>query len=251
MKIDDFIHKIVDFDNFSAGNKIDYFVYYLTVVKGNNGTTARDIEACFDELKATKYSNIPQYLRTNSKKVKGKTPKFILQKNAYHLERSRKSEIDTLLNVPRTTAPTNNYFPLELLDNTRGYLRTISHQAAACYDQGLYDACSVMTRKLLEILIIESFERHNISNKIKNNSNDFFFLSDLVELFTIETAWNVGRNAKNSLINLKKLGDQSAHNRRFITRKNDIEKLKEDLRIILEELIHIIDYPTWNKSFND
>ena len=41
------------------------------------------------------------------------------------------------------------------------------------------------------------------------------------------------------------MGDLSAHNRRYIARKIDLDKLKDDLRIVLEELIHIIDYPNW------
>lgn len=245
MLLNTFIHLIKDFDNFTPSNKIDYFVYYYTVVKGNEGTTPKDIEACFDELKNTKYSNIPQYLKNNTKKVKGKTPKFILQKGTYHLERSKKSEIDTLLSVPQAIIPTNNYFPLELFDNTRGYLTTIAQQTAACYDQGLYDACSVMTRKLLEVLIIEAFERHKISAKIKNTTDNFYYLSDLIEIFKEEATWNIGRNAKSSLASLKKMGDLSAHNRRYIARRNDVDKVKDDLRIVLEELIHLIDYPNW------
>lgn len=102
-----------------------------------------------------------------------------------------------------------------------------------------------MTRKLLEGLIIEAFERHNISNKLKNSSDNFYYLSDLIEIFKTETTWNIGRNAKNSLPSLKKMGDLSAHNRRYIARKIDLDKLKDDLRIVLEELIHIIDYPNW------
>lgn len=245
MTLDTFVHWINDFDTFSASSKIDYFVYYHTAIKENEGATAKDIEACFDELKITKYTNIPQYLKNNTKKVKGKTPKFILQKRAYHLERSKRNEIDALMNVPRIVVPTNNYFPLEFFGNTRGYLTNIAQQAAACYDQSLYDACSVMTRKLLEVLIIEAFERHNISNKLKNSSDNFYYLSDLIEIFKAETTWNIGRNAKNSLQSLKKMGDLSAHNRRYIARKIDLDKLKDDLRIVLEELIHIIDYPNW------
>ncbi len=245
MTLDTFVHLVCDFDTFTASSKIDYFVYYHTVVKGNEGANAKDIEAYFDELKTTKYSNIPQYLKSNTKKIKGKTPKFILQKGAYHLERSKKNEIDFLLNMPRMIVPTDNYFPLELFNNTRGYLVAIAQQAAACYDQGLYDACSVMTRKLLEVLIIEAFERYSISAKLKNSNDNFYYLSDLIEIFKVETTWNIGRNAKNSLSSLKKMGDLSAHNRRYIARKSDLEKLKDDLRIVLEELIHIIDYPNW------
>lgn len=248
MNLSSFVDRIVDFDSLTASQKIDYFVYFHTVIVGNEGCTAKDIEKYFDELKTTKYTNISQYLKTNSKKTKAKGIKFILQKGLYHLERSKKNEIDLLLNVPRPVNPTNNYFPLELFDNTRDYLKTIAKQAVSCYDQGLFDASSVMTRKLLEVLIIESFERFNISSKIKNASNGhFYFLSDLIDHFRAETAWNIGRNAKDSLASLKKMGDMSAHNRRYSAKKSDVDKLKDDLRIVLEELVHLIDYPNWKK----
>ncbi len=245
MSLEHFASQVKDFDNISASNKIDYFVYFHTIINKNEGAKSKDIDTYFDELKIPKYSNISQYLITNSKKVKGKSPKFIIQKGLYSLERTKKAEIDALVNAPRIINPTNNYFPLEIFNNTRGYLKTIADQAAGCYDTGLYDACSVMTRKLLEILIIETFERFKIESKIKNSSGNFFYLSDLIDIFKSETTWNIGRNAKNSMPNLKKMGDLSAHNRRYIARKPDIDKLKDDLRIVLEELIHIIDYPNW------
>lgn len=109
----------------------------------------------------------------------------------------------------------------------------------------MLDACSVMTRKLLELLIIEAFERYRISAKIKNTSGNFLYLSDLIDAFTNETVWNISRNAKSSLPSLKKMGDLSAHNRRYVTRQTDMNKIKVDLRIVLEELIHIIDYTNW------
>jgi hypothetical protein len=245
MLLESFVSQIKDFDKLPASSKIDFFVYYHTIINGQEGVKSKDVDGCFDELKINRYSNTPQYLSSNSKKVKNKTPKFVLQKGLYHLERTKKSEIDAQTNAPRTIIPTNNYFPLELFSNTRGYLETIASQAAGCYDQGLYDACSVMTRKLLEVLIIEAFERHKMSAKIKNSGGNFFYLSDLIDIFKAETAWNIGRNAKNSMPNLKKMGDLSAHNRRYIARQTDVDKLKDDLRIVLEELIHIIDYPNW------
>jgi hypothetical protein len=245
MKMDEFIHKIPNFDTASAGSKIEYFVYYETVIKGKEGVKAKDIDDCFDALKTPKYSNTSQYLASHSKKVKGKTPKFIIQKGLYHLERSKKTEIDKVIGTPKPIAPSDNYFPLELFKGTRGYLETISTQAASCYDNGLYDACSVMTRKLLEVLIIETFERYIISNNIKNPAGHFFYLSDLIDRFTNETTWNIGRNTKDSLSRLKKLGDMSAHSRRYTAKKSDVDKLKDDLRIVLEELIYLIDYPNW------
>ncbi|WP_337966488.1 hypothetical protein [uncultured Flavobacterium sp.] len=245
MSIENFILKIKDFDNFSASAKIDFFVYFLTELENKEGIRNKDIEECFDKLNISKYSNIPQYLKVNSKKVKGKLSKFILNKGLYRLERQRKNQIEAILEIAPLIAPSNDYFPLELFKNTRGYLEAISLQAAACYDNYLFDACAVMTRKLLEVLIIESFERHSIESKIKDTNDNFFFLSDLIDKFRSEKKWNIGRNAKESIPKLKKMGDLSAHNRRYVSKKADIDKLKDDLRIVFEELIHIIDYPNW------
>jgi hypothetical protein len=245
MTLDSFVHKIRGFDSLTPSAKIDYFAYYLTIIKEQAGVKGKDIEDCFDQLIIPKYSNCGQYLKNNSKKNKNKPQNFILKNSTYHLERVRKSEIATEIGTPKEVIPTNNYFPLEIFNNTRGYLKAISTQAAGCYDNGLYDGCSVMTRKLLEVLIIEAFERYKIAFKIKNPNDNFFYLSDLIDSFRNETSWNIGRNAKDSLPKLKKMGDLSAHNRRYIANKVDVDKLKDDLRIVLEELIHIIDYPNW------
>lgn len=78
-----------------------------------------------------------------------------------------------------------------------------------------YDACAVMIRRLIETLIIESYEAHSLSVKITNSSGDFFYLSDLISITLSETSWNLSRNAKKSLPKLKDIGDKSAHSRRF------------------------------------
>ncbi|GAA4457877.1 hypothetical protein [Rurimicrobium arvi] len=245
MTLEQFITKIEGFEALPSSRKIDFFVYYLTVEKNEAGIKSKDVDACFDELKINRYSNTAQFLRDNSKKVKGRKQRFILHHGLYHLERSNKTDIDVIVNAPRVIVATDNFFPLEIFHGTRGYLKTVSEQAAACYDQGLYDACSVMTRKLLEILIIEAFERKGIDDKIKNPAGNFFYLSDLIDLFKNEATWNIGRNTKECLPRLKKIGDMSAHNRRYIAKKADLDKIKDDLRIVFDELIHLIDYPNW------
>lgn len=243
--LDQFVSRIKNFDSLSASAKIEYFLYFLTVMHNSPGVTPSAIEKCFSELKIQKYSNIPQYLKLNSKRTKSKKAIFVNENNLYHLERTRKLEIDALLGNKSPIEPSDDYFPIDLFENTRGYLESIAKQCAACYDGGLFDACSVMTRKLLEVLIIETFERHRISSSVKDNNGNFFYLSDLIDKFRNETSWNIGRNTKESLPKLKKMGDLSAHNRRFFSKKSDVDKLKDDLRIVVEELIHIIDYPNW------
>jgi len=133
-------------------------------------------------------------------------------------------------------------FPLEIVENTRGYIENIGKQIILCYNHKLFDACLVMIRKLIETLIIECFEKHKLESVIKDNDSNYFYLGELIEKFKQENSWTLTRNTKQALPNIKKYGDLSAHNRRFCAKRNDIDSLKDDLRIVIEELINIINF---------
>lgn len=150
-------------------------------------------------------------------------------------------------NQPEGLATNHVLFDQKMFIGTRGYLQKIAEQASRCYQYELYDASLVLIRKLIESLIIEAFERYGIESKIKDTDGNYFFLSQLISSLTNEVAWNLTRNTIKGLPKLKRLGDASAHNRRFLAQKSDIDKI-EDLRMILEEIIHLIDYPTWNNE---
>jgi hypothetical protein len=126
-----------------------------------------------------------------------------------------------------------------LVKGTKGYIVIVANQINSTYENGCYDACAVMIRRLVETLIIEAFEYHNIANKIKGPTGNFFYLSDLITYTLNETKWNLGRNAKQALPKLKSIGDLSAHSRRFIANRDDIDKIIPDLRTALQELIYL------------
>jgi len=129
--------------------------------------------------------------------------------------------------------------PFVLVRGTRGYLERITHQINGTYSNGWYDACAVMIRRLVETLIIEAFEHHNISQNIKNTSGDFFYLSELIAKTLSETCWNLSRNAKQALPKLKDIGDKSAHSRRFNAVRNDVDKINSELRVIVQEFVYL------------
>ena len=131
-----------------------------------------------------------------------------------------------------------NVLPHSLVTKTRGYIEKVVFQINGSYENGWYDACAVMMRRLIETLIIECYEAHYIVDKIKDpKSGNFFFLSDLITKTLQETSWNLDRNSKKALRKLKVIGDQSAHSRRFNACREDIDKLAHDFRTVCEELI--------------
>jgi hypothetical protein len=129
--------------------------------------------------------------------------------------------------------------PRSVVRNTRGYLERIANQANGCYEKGWYDACAVMIRRLIETLIIEAYEKHAIADKIKNSQGDFLYLRDLVARCTSEQDWNLSRNCKQALPKLKDIGDKSAHSRRYIAQRGDLDPLLAEIRLVVQELVFL------------
>ena len=138
-------------------------------------------------------------------------------------------------------AESQQVVPLSIIRGTRGYLERVANQVNGSYEHGWFDACAVMIRRLVETLIIEAFEHHQIAHKIQDAAGNFVPLSDLISLTLRERTWNLARDTKRGLPKLKSLGDLSAHNRRYLASRQDIERVIGDLRVIIQEMVFLAD----------
>jgi hypothetical protein len=137
--------------------------------------------------------------------------------------------------IPSTEA----VLPLDVVRGTRGYLEFIVTQINGCYEHQWYDACSVMIRKLAEILIIAVYENKGASHEIKGTDGNFLLLSKLIDKIKTKAAWNLGRETKPCLDKMKELGDRAAHNRHYIGKKPDVDGLRGGLRVAVDDLLHL------------
>ena len=241
-----FVEKIKDFESLSASEKIPYFVYFLSMNEDKDVLPAQ-VKDCFTALSVPAYSNIPSYMR---KKSSGKDAIFIRTKHGYHLSRNAKFNIASNISDIILMPPTNDLLPVSIAKGTRAYIEEVTNQMCCCYDRGLFDACFVMMRKLLETLIIECFERHGASDEIKVN-NQFLFLSDLIPKYLSSPYWNTSLNLQNNIGKIKKFGDLSAHNRRFLAKKEHIDSIKAEASQVIQEIILTIDYSKWNEELKN
>lgn len=136
-------------------------------------------------------------------------------------------------------AESQQVIPFSVVRDTRGYLEKVANQINGSYEHGWFDACAVMIRRLLETLIIEAFEHNGIAHKIQDPNGYFLPLKDLINLTLSEQSWNLTRNTKKGLPKLKSVGDLSAHSRRYIAHRRDIEKIIDDVRIVVQELVYL------------
>lgn len=144
-----------------------------------------------------------------------------------------------LLSSGRRPPVTSSILAPELFHKTRSYLEKVVFQINASYDATLYDCCAVMCRRLLETLIVEVYEAAVRPDAIKGSDGNFYMFADLLRIFENDTAFTMSRNGGKGLRDFKKLGDLSAHNRRFNAGKDDIDRVRDGLRVAAEELLHL------------
>jgi hypothetical protein len=214
------------------GNRFHNVVVSLTTSENKLAKGMRDV--CEDEERE-------RFLML-SEIVKSPTVKAI-QKSTAIKEITMAWRSDYLNRLEGLTAnpipTTEQVVPMAVVAGTRGYIEKVALQANGCYEHGWYDACSVMIRRIVETLIIEVYEADGRPQDIKDNNGEFRMLRDLVATILADTTFNLGRDVKRSLPELKELGDRSAHKRRYNATKADIDKVLSGLRVTVEELLHL------------
>jgi hypothetical protein len=118
----------------------------------------------------------------------------------------------------------------------------VVYQLNASGTFGLYDCCAVTCRRLFETLIIEVYEAAGRAVELKGADGNFKMFSGLLAQIETDPAFHLGRNAKRGLVAFKTLGDLSAHNRRFNAGQDDIDRVRDDLRVAAEELLHLAKF---------
>lgn len=131
------------------------------------------------------------------------------------------------------------YLAHEVWRDTRGYIEKVCIQLNGCYQFSFYDAASVMVRRVVETLIIEAFEHVHRESEIRDSDNNYFMLGELVNRSTDPRGLTLGREAKAALREIKKIGDRSAHNRRYNAVKADLDEIRPGVRVAVDELINM------------
>jgi len=163
-------------------------------------------------------------------------------KDGWRLRPQTRRELDSVYAFalkPKPLSPSNSVLPIDLFAGTRGYIERVVEQINKAYDVELWDCSAVMSRRLLETLIIETYERAGRADGIKGTDGHFMMLNGLITFLEGDTSVHLGRNAAKGLKDFKQLGDLSAHNRRFNARRDDIDRVRDGLRVAAEELLHL------------
>lgn len=130
----------------------------------------------------------------------------------------------------------DSVIPNDWVKGTRVYLEAMVHQINGTYDNGFYDACATMIRRLMESLIIELYIHGGRASEIQNNGV-FLGLERLIAHVKSDKKLTLGRNTPKTMTDIKQLGDTAAHDRVYITSKQDIDDILPRFRRMLQDLL--------------
>ena len=125
-----------------------------------------------------------------------------------------------------------------LVRGAPGNFVRIVDQINGTYERGWYDACAVMLRRLLEMLIIEAYVANGMKEKIKGQNGRFLRLNGLIKRACSESSWALDDNG-DILRRLNAIGNWSAHKRRFIANRQDIDVYVPEIRVVVQELLYL------------
>lgn len=174
----------------------------------------------------------------------GEDPRVVRREDGFRINAEAEPSLDQEfvgLVGPTRPATSSSVLPAGLFLNTRGYLENVVEQANAAYDNALFDCCAVMLRRIAETLIIEVYENEGRDSEIQDQDGNFLFFSKLLKHVQDDNQLNLSRNTIAGLKDFKRLGDLSAHNRRYNAREDDIDRIRDGLRTAAEELLYLAD----------
>jgi len=129
----------------------------------------------------------------------------------------------------------------ELIDETkfcgkRKYLDRLIMQINHSYAHNCYDAAAVLMRRLFEVLLVLSYQNLGIDNEIIDASGNGYVMLERIVSNAINNQTIKLSKIKKEFDTFRMVGNFSAHNITYTAGKKDIDDIKLNYRVMLEEL---------------
>ena len=230
--------KLVDLEAKNELQKCLYVAFYIKATKDVVEFSVADIVVVFEKLHFSKpnlsrlkrnISSSRDFIRGSAAglyKVHGKTLTKLEKEIPEVSEKSEEIISDDLI------------LPESLFMGTRGFIQSLSKQINASYENNLFDGCAVLMRRLLEILLILSYERQGIESQIKNSDGSYKLLNGIAADAKTNSTLGLSRNTKDNLEKFRLVGNFSAHKIYYTAKRKDISGISQEYRASIEELLY-------------
>jgi len=147
-------------------------------------------------------------------------------------------EIPELSERSEEITSSGSILPNTLLAGTRGYIVSLGEQINACYEQNISDGCAVLMRRLIEVLLIQTYQHLKIQEKIQSAPDQFKDLKLIIADAISNKDLNLSKGTKDVLDEFRVIGNFSAHKIIYNCRKEEISRVSKEYRAAVEELIY-------------
>lgn len=244
MELKDFANKI-EIETKTEVERVKLIIFYESFISENKGVSLSKVFEVLFNI-GCHISNIS---RIKAKIKNLKDFKLVRKPDLYILNpKVQKVLSDKYRDLFENTEEINSNS--ELLDEglflgKRQFLDKLIIQANNTYQNHCYDATAVLLRRIFEILLIQMFEKYNLSNEIKDSNGDYKMLNYIVDkAVSMNSAFSLARNLKEEYEKIRTIGNFAAHKIFYNTRQKDIDDLKQIYRVRLEELYYKAGYIT-------
>ncbi len=127
--------------------------------------------------------------------------------------------------------------PDSLLVSTRGYIESLGKQINASYNNNIFDGCAVLMRRLLELLLIHSYDEAGRMDDIAEGDG-IKNLSYIINYTMSNKPFKLSKEANETLDDFRQLGNFSAHKIQYNAKRKDVDNVKLRYRMTIEELLY-------------
>jgi len=220
-------------------DKVCYLAFYFLKTKNLEQFTALDAAKWLRDdlhLATPNTSRLNANLGTSRNTVKGpKSDSFRLH---HTLITELQAKFPQLLETSQDVIDDGTVLPKLRYEDTRGYIESLAKQINASYERNIFDGCAVLMRRLVEILMIHSYEHLNIADEIKDSSGNYQMLEAIIDKARSNNKLALSRNSKGCIEEFRKLGNFSAHKVYYNCTRAEIKPVILDYRALIEELLY-------------
>ncbi len=187
--------------------------------------------------------NAPNSSRLKNKLIKGKEKAFAISKEKTTtiefipaILQSIERDYAGLWQDDITIESSSELIDEQKFVGKRRYLDQLIRQINHSYANNCYDAAAVLMRRLFEVLLVLSYQNFGIDAQIKDSTgNGYLMLDGIVKNAKNNQTLKLSR-IKSEFDTFRMVGNFSAHNITYTAGKKDIDDIKLNYRVMLEEL---------------
>lgn len=237
-----FISDYIELNNLKNKNEVERAILLCYYHFKETGETTFSI-VLISELMEQSGFNKPNSSRLRNNLIKGKNKAFInskTEKNKLEFIPAVLQNLDkkfcTIWNDSVTINSNSELIEEAKFCGKRHFIDRLIKQINFTYGNNCYDACAVLMRRLFEILLILSYQYNGIEAEITNLQGNYLMLEGIIKNAIKSKKLAIPSRITRNYDSFREIGNNSAHSITYTAGKKDIDDIKSNYRVMMEDL---------------